>query len=85
MFRYAEGACSEDSEALHIPELVERRGCHRTLCGPTLVQRFLFPVFAQQHNAILLVAVPILQARQGKGRQGKARQDNPSTLLHEYA
>ena len=39
-----------------------------------LFQRFLFPVFVQQHSALVLVAVPIQQARRGKA----------STLLHVH-
>ena len=48
-----------------------------------LVQRFLFPVFVQQHNAILLVAVTILQARQGKERQGRTIQALFCTNMHD--
>ena len=36
-----------------------------------LLQRFLFPVFVQQHSAFFLVAVPIQQARQGNAGQSK--------------
>ena len=45
-----------------------------------LLLRFLFPAFVKQHGALCLVAVSIQQARQGKARQG-----NPSTLLHAHA
>ena len=75
MFRYAEGACGVNSEALHKLEFVEPGGVvierlavqHLVL----LLLRFLFLAFVEQHSTLFLVAVPIQQARQGKAGQSK--------------
>ena len=87
MFRYAEGACGVDNEALHKLELVEPGGVvverlavqHLVL----LLLRFLFPAFVHQHSAVFLVAVPIQQARQGKA--GQSKHSSACTCMAHYA
>ena len=67
MFRYAEEACGLGNEVPQKLEVVEREWVvierlavqHLVL----LLQRFLSPVFVQQHSALFLVAVSIQQAR----------------------